>query len=94
MVAVLGLILCVLFCFALALPNATALALEPFSRNAGSASALLGSSQMIAGAASTAMVSFLHDGTAFPMALMIFVCAIGALVLVVPSTLNARRLRP
>jgi DHA1 family bicyclomycin/chloramphenicol resistance-like MFS transporter len=92
-VATMGLILCVLICFGLALPNATALALEPFSRNAGSAAALLGSTQMFAGAASTAMVSLLHDGTPFPMALMIFVSAAVALTLVFSFALHQPRLR-
>ncbi len=93
-IASLVLILCVLFCFGLALPNATALALAPFSRNAGSASALLGSAQMIAGVVCTAMVSFLFDGTPFPMSLMISVSAVYALVLAVSSVLRFRRLRP
>jgi DHA1 family bicyclomycin/chloramphenicol resistance-like MFS transporter len=92
-IAIMGLILCVLFCFGLALPNATALALEPFSRNAGSAAALFGSTQMIAGAASTAMVSLLHDGTPFPMALIIFVSAASAFALVSSFALHRPRLR-
>lgn len=93
-IASLILILCVLFCFGLALPNATALALSPFSRNAGSASALLGSAQMIAGVICTAMVSFLFDGTPFPMSLMISISAVYALALAISSVLRFRRLRP
>ncbi len=92
-VVTLVLILCVLFSFGLALPNATALALAPFSRNAGSAAALAGSAQMVAGVISTAMVSFLYDGTPFPMALMIFVSAAVALTMVIAFALRRPRLR-
>jgi DHA1 family bicyclomycin/chloramphenicol resistance-like MFS transporter len=52
-------------------PSALALALEPFARNAGSASAMMGSLQMVAGALASAMVSFFHNGTALPMASVI-----------------------
>ncbi|MDX5421933.1 MAG: multidrug effflux MFS transporter [Hymenobacteraceae bacterium] len=48
-------------------PNATALALAPFARNAGSASALMGSFQMAMGALASALVSTLHNNTAIPM---------------------------
>lgn len=48
-------------------PNATALALGPFARNAGSASALMGSFQMAIGALASILVSVLHNGTAIPM---------------------------
>ena len=48
-IATLGLIFCFLFCFASIMPNATGLALQRFSRNAGSASALVGGMQMIVG---------------------------------------------
>lgn len=53
--------------FGLIVPNASALAMAPFSKNAGSASALMGALQMIFGAVSTAAVSLLHDGSAYPM---------------------------
>lgn len=48
-------------------PNTTALALEPFHRNAGTASAMLGSMQMVFGASASALISFFHDGTPLPM---------------------------
>lgn len=48
-------------------PNATALALGPFARNAGSASALMGSFQMAIGALASILVSMLHNDTAIPM---------------------------
>lgn len=61
------LIFCYLFALGFISPNATALALAPFARNAGSASALMGSFQMAIGALASALVSTLHNGTALPM---------------------------
>jgi DHA1 family bicyclomycin/chloramphenicol resistance-like MFS transporter len=57
-------------------PNASALAIEPFTRNAGSASALLGSLQMTSGAVASALVSYFHNGTALPMAGVMTVCGL------------------
>lgn len=48
-------------------PNTSAMALAPFGKLAGSASALLGCIQMSLGALTSALVSYLHDGTALPM---------------------------
>jgi MFS transporter, DHA1 family, multidrug resistance protein len=85
--AVLILIVCYLFCFGIITANATGLALQPFSRSAGSASALIGSIQMATAALASALVSYLHNGTAVPMALMMAVCAGVALMLVAASPL-------
>jgi DHA1 family bicyclomycin/chloramphenicol resistance-like MFS transporter len=52
----------------LLLPNAVAAAMQPFPAMAGSASALLGMLQYAVGATTGALVGFLHDGTALPMA--------------------------
>jgi DHA1 family bicyclomycin/chloramphenicol resistance-like MFS transporter len=90
--ATLGLIFCFLFCFASIMPNAMGLALQRFSRNAGSASALIGAMQMIVGALASALVSYLHDGTAFPMALMMCASASTALILLATATLFSTRL--
>lgn len=60
--------------------NATALALAAFSRQAGIASALLGTLQLGVGAVMTVLVGVLHDGTAVPMAVLI-VCAATAATL-------------
>ena len=64
-----------LFCYLASIgflsPNTTALAIEPFARHAGTASALLGSMQMTAGAIGSALVSYFHNGTALPMALLL-----------------------
>jgi len=52
-------------------PNATAMAMQPFAAEAGSASALLGIFQFILGAAGGAMVGIFQNGTALPMAIQI-----------------------
>ncbi|HZW38126.1 MAG TPA: multidrug effflux MFS transporter [Ignavibacteriaceae bacterium] len=57
-------------------PNTTALAIEPFQRNAGTASAMLGSIQMIFGAGASALVSVFHNGTAFPMSFFMLIFSI------------------
>ncbi len=48
-------------------PNTTALALAPFSKNAGAASALMGALQFVIAALSAAIVSLIHNQTALPM---------------------------
>lgn len=60
-------------------PNATAIALRPFTRFAGSASALLGSIQMVAGALASGLVSYFHNNTPLPMAISMGACATLAL---------------
>jgi DHA1 family bicyclomycin/chloramphenicol resistance-like MFS transporter len=57
-------------------PNASALAIEPFTRNAGSAAALLGGLQMTSGAIASALVSYLHNNTALPMAGVMATCGV------------------
>jgi len=56
-------------------PNTSALALAPFSKLAGSASALLGGLQMAFGALSSGLVSYFHNGTTIPMATVMAGCA-------------------
>jgi len=58
------------FCFGFMNPNSAALALQPFSRNVGSASAIMGSTIMISGALASGLVSYFHNGTAVPMTLL------------------------
>ncbi len=55
-------------------PNVTALALEPFHKMAGSASALLGTIQYALGATAGAAVGLFHDGTGVPMTAVMAVC--------------------
>ncbi|EQA34967.1 drug resistance transporter, Bcr/CflA family [Leptospira inadai serovar Lyme str. 10] len=70
MIPMIGLIFLLVSGFGFIMPNASALAMAPFSRNAGSASALMGAMQMVAAVVATASVSLLHDGTALPMTLV------------------------
>ncbi len=58
-------------------PNTSALALSPFSKNAGSASALLGALQMGFGALSSALVSILGNGSNAMTGVMLACAAIG-----------------
>jgi DHA1 family bicyclomycin/chloramphenicol resistance-like MFS transporter len=57
-------------------PNVATLALRPFHRGAGTASAMLGSIQMAWGAVCATLVGLLFDGTPFTMAIIIFGCAV------------------
>ncbi|MEP3562020.1 MAG: Bcr/CflA family drug resistance efflux transporter, partial [Marinobacter sp.] len=61
------------------LPQSMAGALANFPKMAGSASALLGFTQMAAAAAAGALVGHLHDGTPLVMASIITACAALAL---------------
>lgn len=62
------------FCLAslgIIFPNATAIAMQPFAADAGSASALMGVLQYLLGAVAGGLVGALHTGTALPMAIQI-----------------------
>lgn len=63
-----------------AFPNSSALSLAPFSKNAGTASALMGAIQLGIGAISTALVSLFNNNTAMPMAAVMCVCAITSFI--------------
>ena len=82
-----------IFCFGLIAPNGTGRALEPFSRNAGSASALLGFMQMAAGACTSALVSRFHNGTALPMAVVMTSCALISLVMSISDAVTGSQER-
>lgn len=62
-------------------PNATALSLAPFSKNAGSASALFGSWRLGAGGIISAIVSLFHNNTALPMVTTMAGCAAAGLII-------------
>src|SRR5690606_33414812 len=72
------------FCgFGFVNPNAAALALAPFYKEAGSASALMGAIQMAMGVLASVVVSLWHNGTALPMAtVLIFSAVIGLVIFV------------
>jgi DHA1 family bicyclomycin/chloramphenicol resistance-like MFS transporter len=78
-----GMLVLLFFCIAstgLVGPNATAGAMAPYARQAGSASAMLGAIQFGFGAAAGALVGLLFNGTALPMAATIALCGVGAFV--------------
>lgn len=58
----------------LSVPNAAAISLAPFEKNAGSASAMMGFMRMSFGGVISALVSFFHNGTAMPMTLLMAAC--------------------
>jgi MFS transporter, DHA1 family, multidrug resistance protein len=62
-------------------PNTAALSLAPFTKLAGSASALMGSWRLGAGGIISALVSLFHNNTALPMVGMMSVCAVISLFL-------------
>jgi DHA1 family bicyclomycin/chloramphenicol resistance-like MFS transporter len=76
--------LCFVFlcCQGFTFPNTSALSLAPFSKTAGSASALLGSVQMGIGALASAVVSYLNNGTTMPMTGVMATCAITSFIIV------------
>lgn len=71
------------------LPNASACAMAGQGQHAGSASALLGSVQFVIAASAAALVGVLHDGSAWPVAVVIFSCG----VLAVGFSLFTRRVQ-
>lgn len=58
------------------LPNATAAGMAPFASQAGTASAQLGTTHYVVGAAAGALVGRLHDHTALPTAATIAACGV------------------
>lgn len=65
----------------LVLPTTGVLAMEEHGELAGTASALMGTLQMVLGAVVMGIVGAFHDGTAIPMVLGFAVCAILAFIL-------------
>lgn len=62
------------------MPNTSACAMAGQGRHAGSASALMGSLQFTIAATAATLVGVLHDGSALPMALVIFCCGMLAVL--------------
>jgi len=67
-----------LFSLGICGPNIAALALGPFGKSAGSASALLGTMQFLVGSLGGAAVGFFHNGTAIPMTATVATCCVGS----------------
>lgn len=64
-----------LSCQGFTFPNSAALAMAPFEKGAGSASALMGALQMCAGAIASALVGVFFNGTALPMTTIMALCS-------------------
>ncbi|RZM25812.1 MAG: Bcr/CflA family efflux MFS transporter [Pedobacter sp.] len=69
-----------LSCLGLTNPNNAALSLQPFKKNAGSASALMGATQMGLGALASSVLSLFHDKSSLPMASVMAATSILALL--------------
>ncbi|WP_019408740.1 multidrug effflux MFS transporter [Pseudomonas psychrophila] len=63
------------------IPNASACAMNGQGARAGSASAMLGFLQFSVAAGAASLVGVLHDGSAMPMAMVIILCGILAVVI-------------
>ena len=68
--------ICYMVGLGIVMPAGTAGAIAPYPHMAGTASALVGFSQMGMGSITGALVARLFDGTAVPMALLILGCAL------------------
>jgi DHA1 family bicyclomycin/chloramphenicol resistance-like MFS transporter len=80
----------ILCCAGLISPNTSALALAPFEKNAGTASSLLGASQMAIGSAVSVGVSLFKAKSAVPMASIILVSSVLALLLLAMGRRNIK----
>lgn len=68
--------------------NTTALAMAQSGPSAGNASTIIGVLQFVLAGLSSSLVSVLHDGTALPMAGLLFVCALLALLVQFSGTMQ------
>jgi MFS transporter, DHA1 family, multidrug resistance protein len=79
-----GLIFLFLCCQGFSFPNASALSMAPFKKEAGTASALMGAFQMGFGSLAAALVGLFSNGTSLPMTAVMAGCAVlGLLTLLV-----------
>ncbi|NTS42516.1 multidrug effflux MFS transporter [Flavisolibacter sp. BT320] len=79
-----------LCCQGFSFPNASALSMAPFSREAGSASALMGAIQMGIGAVASALVGVFFNNTALPMTGVMAGCALIAILILVTGQRKIR----
>ena len=70
-----------LSCQGFSFPNSAALSLAPFTKEAGSASALMGAMQMGFGALASALVGMINNGTTLPMTGVMAGCALLGLII-------------
>jgi DHA1 family bicyclomycin/chloramphenicol resistance-like MFS transporter len=83
-----------LSCLGFSNPNAAALCLAPFTRNAGSASALMGAFQMAIGSIASAVIGFFIQTNAVPMASIMLVTTLLALVILLFGRNKIKYLNP
>lgn len=82
-----------LLCLGILSPNATALALAPFGKNAGSASALLGFLQIGTGALASAGVGLFSSGSSLPaISILAATASLALLILTIGKRKIARRI--
>jgi len=79
----LALIFFFLCCIGFVYPNAAALSLAPFSKNAGSASAVMGALQMGAGAAISVLISLFEVPSLVPMVAAMAISSLFALLVLI-----------
>jgi DHA1 family bicyclomycin/chloramphenicol resistance-like MFS transporter len=70
-----ALLLLFLSCQGFSFPNSAAMAMAPFNKGAGSASALMGATQMAFGATASALVGLFFNGTALPLTGIMALCS-------------------
>ena len=79
-----------LSCQGFAFPNSSALSMAPFTKNAGTASALMGAMQMAFGALAATIIGVSNPASALPLALLMASCAFIALLILL---LGSRRIK-
>lgn len=80
-----------LCCQGFSFPNASALSMAPFKKEAGTASALMGAFQMGFGATAAGLVGFLSNGTSLPMTGVMASCALLGLAILYLGLSNLNR---
>lgn len=83
-----GMLFLFLCCLGIANPNASALSLAPFTKNAGSASALMGAVQLGMGALASVGISWFNTRSALPMVSIIAGTSLLALVILLIGRRN------
>lgn len=86
-----ALIFLFLFCQGSCFPNSSALAMAPFAKDAGAASALLGALQMGLGALSAALVGIANPQSSLPMVTVMFGCTLLGLIVLGIGRISARK---
>jgi DHA1 family bicyclomycin/chloramphenicol resistance-like MFS transporter len=92
-----GTIGCIFFylcCQGFSFPNSSALSMAPFTKEAGSASALMGAIQMALGAGASAVVGLLHNNTAIPMTAVMAACSFTAVIILLIGRRAIYKSRP